>query len=59
VAELLKDYFHRVGVVLEIQKVDEATRLTLASKRQFDLTMWGPSISGPSPRRSGITGIQA
>jgi peptide/nickel transport system substrate-binding protein len=49
VAELLRDHFQKVGIQLEIQKVDEATRLTLAAKRQFDLTMWGPSISGPSP----------
>ena len=49
IAELLRDYFKAVGVQLEIQQVDEATRQSMVAKRQFDLTMWGPITSGPSP----------
>jgi peptide/nickel transport system substrate-binding protein len=49
IAELMRDYFQAVGVQLDIQKVDEATRLSLGAKRQFDLTMLGGTVSGPSP----------
>jgi peptide/nickel transport system substrate-binding protein len=48
-AELIRDHFQKVGIQLEIQKVDFVTRAALSAKHQFDLTMWGPSISGPSP----------
>ena len=49
IAELMRDNFAAVGVPLEIQKVDEATRLSLVARREFDLTMLGGVISGPSP----------
>lgn len=48
-AELMRDYFKAVGVTLEIEKVDDPTRLARAAKREFDLMSWGPIISGPTP----------
>lgn len=48
-AELMRDYFKAVGVVLEIDRVDDPTRLARAAKREFDLMSWGPIISGPTP----------
>lgn len=49
IAELMRDHFAAVGVTLTIQKVDEATRLSLVGKRTYDLSMLGGVISGPSP----------
>lgn len=49
IAELMRDTFAKVGVRLDIQKVDEATRLALVGKRDFDLTMLGGTVSGPTP----------
>jgi peptide/nickel transport system substrate-binding protein len=49
IAELMRDDFAAVGVGLDIQRVDEATRLATVGRRQFDLTMLGGTISGPSP----------
>jgi peptide/nickel transport system substrate-binding protein len=49
ISELMRDTFAKVGVSLEIQKVDEATRLALVGKRDFDLSMLGGTVSGPTP----------
>jgi peptide/nickel transport system substrate-binding protein len=49
VADLMRDYFKAVGIDLNIRKVDEATRLAAAANRQFDMTMLGGTISGPTP----------
>lgn len=49
VADLMRDYFRTVGIQLDVSKVDEATRLAAAGKHDFDLTMLGGTISGPSP----------
>lgn len=49
VADLMRDYFKAVGIELSIQRVDEATRLSTAGRREFDLTMLGGTTSGPTP----------
>jgi peptide/nickel transport system substrate-binding protein len=49
IAELMRDQFAAVGIALDIQRVDEATRLNIAGRKATDMTMFGGVISGPSP----------